>query len=125
MTRTPTRLFAGGIAGLLPVTAAALWVALPAQAAPPKLTGVVGPGFDITLKKSGKTVKALKAGAYSLSVTDRSSIHNFRLSGPGVKFDSGIGRRSTRTVTVTLKKGTYKFLCDPHTLVMSGSFKVG
>ncbi len=42
-----------------------------------------------------------------------------------MKFDSGIGRRGTRTVTVTLKKGTYKFLCDPHTLVMSGSFKVG
>ncbi len=60
MTRTRTRLFAD----LLPVAAAAaLWVALPARAAPPKLTGVVGPGFDITLKTSGKTVKALKAGA--------------------------------------------------------------
>ena len=30
----------------------------------------------------------------------------------------------TKTFTVTLKKGTYKFVCDPHASSMKGSFKV-
>jgi plastocyanin len=29
-----------------------------------------------------------------------------------------------KTVTVKLKKGTYKYICDPHATVMKGSFKV-
>ncbi len=30
----------------------------------------------------------------------------------------------TVTWTVTLKKGTYTFVCDPHKEIMRGSFKV-
>ena len=54
-------------------------VALPAGAATPKLLGTVGPGFTITLTK-----KPTKAGKYTLVVSDKSSIHNFHLTGPGV-----------------------------------------
>jgi p-aminobenzoyl-glutamate transporter AbgT len=49
----------------------------------PKLVGVTGPGFTITLKTAaGKTVKVLKAGKYAIKVEDKSSLHNFHLFGP-------------------------------------------
>ena len=35
-----------------------------------------------------------------------------------------VGFVGDKTVTVTLKKGTYKFVCDPHKSFMKGSFKV-
>jgi plastocyanin len=34
---------------------------------------------------------------------------------------SFVGKKS---LTVTLKKGTYRFVCDPHASSMKGSFKV-
>ena len=58
-----------------------------AGAANPKLTGTVGPGFTITLTSGGKPVKTLKAGSYSVSVSDKSNIHNFRLKGPGLNME--------------------------------------
>jgi plastocyanin len=30
----------------------------------------------------------------------------------------------TKSFVATLKKGTYKFMCDPHASFMHGSFKV-
>ena len=107
------------------VAAVSLLAVAPAQAAPPKVVGTVGPGFDIVLKKGGVRVKSLKPGKYTLVVTDKSAIHNFHLVGPGVKIDSGIGRTGTKTYTVTFRRGTYRFLCDPHELAMHGSFRVG
>jgi plastocyanin len=110
---------------LLAVVATALAVAAPSNAALPKLNGTVGPGFTITLKKLGKKVTLLKAGTYSITVSDKSNIHNFHLTGPGVnKQITSIGFVGTKTVIVKLKKGTYKYVCDPHLTVMHGSFKV-
>jgi hypothetical protein len=44
----------------------------------------VGPGFTIGLTMHGKKVTKLKAGtAYRFVIRDRSSIHDFHLSGPG------------------------------------------
>ena len=92
---------------------------------PTKLKGTVGPGFTITLKKGTVKVKTLKAGKYSITVSDRSNIHNFHLKGPGVnKVISGTPFQGTKTVTVTLKKGIYRYVCDPHASVMKGSFRV-
>jgi plastocyanin len=88
------------------------------------LTATVGPGFTITLKKGSAKVGALKAGAYKIVVADKSAIHNFHLIGPGVNKDSGVAKQGTSTWTVTLKKGTYKYVCDPHASIMKGSFKV-
>jgi plastocyanin len=105
---------------------AALAVAAPAGAAVPKLVGTVGPGFSITLKMNGKAVKTLKAGTYSLTVADKASIHNFHLIGPGVnKMVTSVPFVGSKTVTVTLKKGTYTYQCDPHASAgMKGTFKV-
>jgi len=90
-----------------------------------KLTGTVGPGFTITLKKGTAKVKTLKAGSYKITVNDKSNIHDFHLSGPGLnKIITTTPFKGTKTVTVKLKKGTYKYICDPHATVMKGSFKV-
>ena len=100
-------------------------LATSASAAPPVLKGTVGPGFTITLTKSGKSVKTLKAGTYRLAVADKSSIHNFELEGPGVKnVETDVSGTGTRTFTVKLKKGTYTFYCKPHESSMRGSFAV-
>jgi plastocyanin len=106
------------------LAALALAAAVPAQAAVPKLSGTVGPGFTIGLKKAGVTVKTLKAGKYSLVVADRSTIHNFHLTGPGVNVKTSVVAQGTRTFALTLKRGTYRFVCDPHAGLMKGSFRV-
>jgi plastocyanin len=89
-----------------------------------KLVGTVGPGFVITLKQAGKTVKTLKAGTYTITVQDKSNIHDFHLSGPGVNKKTTVGGLGTTTWKVTLKKGTYKYVCDPHSTIMHGTFSV-
>lgn len=106
------------IVGLLAVTTA------PASAAT-TLKGTVGPGFTITLTKSGKKITSLKAGAYKIIVKDRSTAHNFVLTGPGItKNITTVRSTGTKTVTVRLKKGTYTYYCTPHMSIMTGSFKV-
>ena len=37
---------------------------------------------------------------------------------------TSVGQVGKKTFTVTLKKGTYRFVCDPHASQMKGSFKV-
>ena len=100
-------------------------IAIPAaDAATGKLAGLVGPGFNISLKQAGKTVAKLKAGTYTITVSDKSNIHNFHLTGPGVNKKTSVGGQGTTTWKLTLKKGTYKYVCDPHVTIMHGSFKV-
>jgi plastocyanin len=110
---------------LTALLAGALALSAPSQAALPKLTGTVGPGFTITLTRLGKKVTAVKAGTYSITVADKSNIHNYRLVGPGLNKEiTTIAFVGTKTVIVKLKKGTYRFICDPHASIMKGSFKV-
>ena len=104
---------------LLVTGAAAGALALPAVAATPTLKAVVGPGFNISISP-----KTAKAGKVRIVVSDKSGIHNFRLKGPGVNKATSIGGTGTTTWTVTLKRGTYTFICDPHELSMKGSLKV-
>jgi plastocyanin len=107
----------------LAVLAAALLVPT-ALAGTPTLNGTDGPGFTITLKQGSKKVSTLKAGTYVFKIADKSSIHNFHLTGPGVNKKTSVGGTGTTTWKLTLKKGTYKFVCDPHASFMKGSFKV-
>ena len=106
------------------LVAAALVVVASASAATPTLNATDGPGFTITLKKGKTKVTSLKAGKYKIVVKDLSNLHNFHLKGPGVDKKTGVGPKGTFTWTVTLKKGTYKYICDPHAAIMKGSFKV-
>ena len=101
-------------------TLAVLAVALPASRATPTYKGTVGPGFTISMAK-----KPTKAGKAKLVIADKSSIHNFHLTGAGVNVKTSVSAVGTKTFTVTLKKGTtYRFVCDPHASSMKGSFKI-
>jgi plastocyanin len=95
-----------------------------ALASTPTLTGTVGPGFTITLKKGTAKVTKLKAGAYVIKVSDKSNIHNFHLKGPGVNKTTGVAQQGTVTWKVTLKKGKYTIVCDPHATLMSQTLVV-
>jgi plastocyanin len=95
-----------------------------ALASSPTLTGTVGPGFTITLKQGSAPVKTLKAGTYTFKISDKSNLHNFHLSGPGVNKSTSTPKTGNATWTVTLKKGKYTFVCDPHKTFMKGSFTV-
>lgn len=123
ITRRSSPVLAVGILGSL----ATLAVALPTGAAtsPTRLTATVGPGFTISLKtRAGGRLANLKAGRYSILVRDRSAAHNFRLRGPGVSKATTVAGVRTTTWTVTLRPGTYTFVCDPHATSMRGTFKV-
>jgi plastocyanin len=118
--RTPAAALAVVIAAVFAVAAL-----LPAVAAAKTLSGTVGPGFTISLKSAGKKVKSVKAGRYTSRVSDKSSIHDFHLRGPGVnKVITSVGFKGTKSTSVRLKKGTYRYVCDPHSSEMKGSFKV-
>ena len=110
----------------LAATLAAVVLASSASAAAPRLAGSTGPdgAFHITLTKGGKKVTKLKAGKYTIVVKDVAKTHNFHLIGPGLSKKTPVKGKGTYTWHVTLKKGTYRFLCDPHKTIMHGSFKV-
>jgi plastocyanin len=114
------------------VGASALLVpaAVHATAAKTVLNGTVGPGFTITLKDaSGHKVKKVKPGVYAIKVSDKASIHSFVLEQEsGGKFEktiTSVGFTGTKTAVVTLKKGKYKYYCQPHESSMFGTFTVG
>jgi hypothetical protein len=90
----------------------------------PKLIGTVGPGFTISLKQNTRPVRTLKAGTYTVAVSDKASIHNFHLKGPGLsRVITGVGFIGPKTVTLALRKGTYTYVCDVHS-TMIGHFRV-
>jgi plastocyanin len=108
------------------VAAGVVTGAMAKTTAVPKLHGTIGPGFTISLKNAqGKKVVTLEHGSYTFVVADKSSIHNFTLNGPGArnKTITGTGFVGTKTVTLTLKKGTYRFYCTVHPTI-TGTFKV-
>lgn len=106
--------------------------AVPAAAAPDAstqtLTAVSGTNdaFTISLTDaSGAKVTHLDAGTYTVVLHDRSTIHNFHLTGPGVDLATSEEQVEDVTWTVALTDGTYRYMCDPHASIMKGSFTVG
>ena len=113
---------------VLPVAllATVLVVAGSAPAATKTLSGSVGPGFTISLKYKGKKVSKLTPGRYRIRVSDKSDFHNFHITGPGVnRRITTVDFQGTKSRTFRLRKGTYRYVCDPHADEMRGSFKVG
>jgi len=93
-------------------------------AGPQTITGTDGPGFTITLKQHGKTVKDLAPASYAFVINDDSNIHNFHLIGPGVDKTTSVTAMGKQTWRITLRPGTYRFVCDPHATLMKGKFIV-
>ena len=122
MSRTFRTALAGATAGL----ALALAASAPAASAPKMVQGSVGPGFTIKLTLAGKKVTKLKKGVpYRFQIRDRSAIHDFHVMGPGVnRVLTGVEFTGTKSIVLKLRKGTYRFVCDPHASFMHGSFRV-
>lgn len=115
---------------LLPMIAVAV-LALPSTAfsviSATRLTGTTGPGLTIVVKKAGKRVKTLRPGVYTITVSDKSTQHDFVLTGPGIKRKTitGLAFTGSRTATVTLKRGVYTYYCTPHRAIgMKGTLTV-
>lgn len=98
--------------------------ALGRPAAHATLVATVGPSYTISLTQNGKPVKKLKAGTYTLVIHDKASVHAFSLDGPNgfAKDFTTVSFVGTKTVTVTLKAGKYKYYCPPHESIMFGHF---
>ena len=96
------------------------------RSATPVLTGTDGPGYTIDLKLNGKTVKTLKAGTYKVVIHDKATIHGWSLDGPHgfAKDIAAVPFTGTKTVTLNLKAGKYKFYCPAHEPTMFGRFTV-
>jgi plastocyanin len=115
------------------LTAIALTVAGAAfsrSTATPTLKGVVGPGYSIKLTKGGKRVKSLKAGKYRFVITDKSTFHNFTVerekpSKPKLeKHITSTAFKGSKTIVMTLKRGSWRFYCSIHEAQMHGDFTV-
>ena len=88
------------------------------------VVATVGPGFTISLTLNGKGVKTLTAGPYVVMVRDRSRMHSFHLTGPGVNRKTAVGFMGMQHWNVRFQKGkTYRFFCDPHRARLKGSFR--
>lgn len=93
-------------------------------AGPQTITGTDGPGFTITLKQHGRKVMSLPPATYLFVISDNSNIHNFHLIGPGVNKKTSVAGTGKTTWRLTLRKGTYRYVCDPHATIMKGKFVV-
>jgi plastocyanin len=118
------QLAAAAVAGLVLVLVPA--ASGSGSASAPKLVGTVGPGYKITLTKNGTKVTRLMHGAYAFVINDKASIHSYGLDGPNgfAKDFTSVSFKGTKTFTVTLKKGKYKYYCQPHESTMFGNFTV-
>jgi plastocyanin len=113
------------ISSLIAAALAGAVLLVSAEASTVRLTGEVGPGFTIEVKKAGKDLKTIKAGTYKMKVEDKAAIHNFHLLGPGLNKKTGVAFKGDQTWTIKLKPGRYTYQCDPHAATgMKGHFTV-
>ena len=115
------------LAALLGAVAVSLPAASTASPAP-TLNAVVGTAdsFTISLKNpDGSAVRHLDPGMYTIGVDDKSTLHNFHLTGPGVDQMTSVDNIETASWTVVFQDGTYTYKCDAHPVQMKGSFTVG
>lgn len=85
-----------------------------------RLTGSVGPGAKIDLRRGAKRVTSLAAGRYLFVVSDRSALDNFHLTGPGVSRKTGVAAKGTVRWTLRLKSGAHMYRSDAHTKLRRG-----
>ena len=89
-----------------------LFVTVPlASSALPEIRGKVGPGSEISV-----TPQRVDRGTYRFVVNDKSSMHNWHITGPGgVDKKTSIRGTGVKTFELTLRRdSTYKVVCDMH-----------
>jgi hypothetical protein len=74
---------------------------------------------------TGAKITHLDTGAYTITVHDFATTHNFHLLGPGVDKGTGVETTADQTWDVVIVNGTYRYFCDIHTTSMRGSFTAG
>ena len=90
-----------------------------------RLTLTVGPTAAISLTNAaGKRITSTKAGAYTITVRDRSKLHNAHLVGIGVNRKSGLAATGTLTWKVKLSAGLLRFFSDRSPKTVKGSIRV-
>lgn len=116
------------VAAALALSLVVAGTALSRSSSTPTLKGTVGPGFSIKLTMNGKKVRSLHAGRYKFVISDKGSIHSFVLErehpGHFEKTLTGVKFTGTKTYTISLKKGEWKYYCSTHESTMFGHFKV-
>ena len=84
--------------------------------------------FTISLRApSGRLVRSLPAGTYTIVVHDYSKLHNFALGSQTANkrlFTTGVPWIGTRSYTLTLPPGHYAYACSAHFQTMNGRFVV-
>jgi hypothetical protein len=95
------------------------------------LNAVVGANDSFTIALddgSGKLVKRLAPGTYTVVVHDLSAIHNFHLASnedSTVDFKTEVPFVGDESFTITFKEGVlYAYACEPHWRQMFNSFYV-
>ncbi len=123
---------------LVALLAACGGTATPSGAVPPEtvaqqttlagtdLVGSVGPGSTIGLQQGGADVTTLKAGTYTLAVSDQAAAHDFALQAPDgtITQVTSVPFTGTKRTTVELTPGTWIYFCQPHASQMRGTFTV-
>jgi hypothetical protein len=90
-----------------------------------RLTLTVGPTATISLTNAaGKRIASTKAGAYTITVRDRSKVHNAHLVGKGVNRKTTLVGTGTQTWKVKLSAGLLRFYSDRSPTKVKGSIKV-
>jgi plastocyanin len=85
-----------------------------------------GNNFVISLKDAtGAAITHLDPGAYTITVHDYATLHNFHLTGLGVDQATNVETTANTTWNVVFADGTYRYVCDAHPTSMRGSFTVG
>ncbi|MGI9116857.1 MAG: hypothetical protein ACR2JV_04385 [Gaiellales bacterium] len=122
----PVVMFVAACGGAGSTTGTSTTAQQPGTQSSTDLVGAVGPGFTIVLKQDGRTVSALKAGAYSLVVSDQAATHDFTLKAPDGTLTqiTDVPFTGTKTATVDLTPGVWTYFCQPHATQMTGSFTV-
>ena len=87
--------------------------------------GTVGPGETIKVTNAaGTRVARIPRGLHTFVIRDRSSAHNFHLTGYRVNRATGVSWTGTVRWSVRVRVGrTYRYVCDPHAGDMRGSFR--
>jgi hypothetical protein len=88
----------------------------PAPTTPPKPQPLPTLRAGVTAGGTPFAPRAARPGRYRIAVSDRSTRHDFRLAGPGVRRVTGKAFRGTAHWTVRLVRGTYRFGSGPEPL---------
>lgn len=121
----PTRRFAPLVVGIAVIAAACGG----GEGNPAIASGNGGNRLDLTARDVKFSLTRLSARAGEVTIDfdnqDRAVRHNLHLSGKGINEKTSVEKGPiTQHLTVTLRPGTYRYVCDVHPAQMRGELTV-